>query len=80
MQKLKERAVYLVAGSGPDRWFIGEMGARDFANDRYEDADGPIPYVKELTLHEAFNRLNELESLESLQKFFIPAPKNIFND
>ena len=74
MQKLKERAVYLVTGGNADRWFTGELGARDFANDRYEDADGPVPFVKELTLSEAFNRLNELESLESLQKFFVPMP------
>ena len=62
MQKLKERTVYLVTGGRSNKWFTGELGARDFANDRYEDADGPIPYVKEVTLSEAFNRLNELEA------------------
>jgi hypothetical protein len=36
--------------------------------------------VKEITLSEAFVRLNELESLASLQKFFSPAPKSVFND
>ena len=80
MQKLKERTVYLVTGGRSDRYFTGELGARDFASDRYEDADGPIPYVKEITLSEAFVRLNELESLASLQKFFSPAPKSVFND
>ena len=62
MQKLKERTVYLVSGSGPDRWFTGELSARDYVSDRFEDADGPIPFVKEVTLSEAFNRLNELEA------------------
>jgi hypothetical protein len=61
MQKLKERTVYLVSGGRAPKWFTGELGARDYASDRYEDADGPVPFVKEVTLSEAFNRLNELE-------------------
>ncbi len=65
MQKLKERTVYLVAGGHTTKWFTGELGARDYANDRYEDADGPIPYVRELTLSEAFTRLNQLEALSA---------------
>ena len=65
MQKLKERTVYLVTGGRSDRYFTGELGARDYANDRYEDADGPVPFVKEITLSEAFTRLNQLEALSA---------------
>ena len=65
MQKLKERTVYLVAGGRTTKWFTGELGARDYANDRYEDADGPVPFVKEITLTEAITRLNQLEALSA---------------
>ena len=70
MQKLKERTVYLVTGGNSDRWFTGELGARDFANDRYEDADGPVPFVKEVTLSEALARLNELEADRHAERVF----------
>ena len=62
MQKLKERTVYLVTGSRFDKWFTGELSARDYVSDRFDDIDGPIPFLKEVTLSEAFNRLNELEA------------------
>ena len=62
MQKIKERTVYLVAGGRADKWFTGELSARDYVSDRFDDIDGPLPFLKEVTLTEAFNRLNELEA------------------
>ena len=68
--RIKERTVYLVTGGRSNKRFTGELGAIDYANDRYEDADGPIPYVKEVTLSEAFARLNELEADRHAERVF----------
>lgn len=54
--------VYRVSGGERTRWFFGEEDAREFARDRFDDSDGPIPFVEKLTLAEALVRLNELEA------------------
>ena len=62
-KKIKERTVWRVSSGNRSRYFAGEIGARDYASDRYDkDLDG-VPFVSELTLTEVLNRLNELESV-----------------
>ena len=65
MQKLKERTVWRVQSGGRSKWFAGELGARDYANDRFDTELEGVPFLDELTLSEAFNRLNELEALSA---------------
>ena len=60
--QVRERTVWRVSCGSSDRWFPGEIGARDYASDRYDDVDGPIPFVEQITLSEAITRLNELEA------------------
>ena len=59
--RVKERTVWRVRCGSVDRWFPGEIGARDFAGDRFNDVDGPIPFVEQVNLSEVLTRLNELE-------------------
>ena len=59
--EIRDRAVYLVSGCGPDRWYASEAAAREYVGDRFGDPDGPIPFLKSVMLSEAFLRLNELE-------------------
>ena len=59
---IKERSVWRVASGNHTRWFAGELGARDFASDRFDDVDGPIPFVEQISLTELLGRVNELET------------------
>lgn len=54
--------IYRVSEGKRTRYFFGEEDAREFARARFDDADGPIPFVDTLTLAEALVRLNELEA------------------
>ena len=59
--EIRDREAYLVSGCGPDRYYASEAAAREYVGDRFADPDGPIPFLKRVTLHEVFRRLNELE-------------------
>lgn len=59
--QLKEKTVWRVVSGGNSRWFPGELGARQYADDRYEIEFDGVPFVEEITITEALNRLNELE-------------------
>ena len=60
--QIKERTVWRVSSGDTNKWFAGEIGARDYASDRFNDVDGPIPFVEQITLSELLARVNELES------------------
>jgi len=60
--QLKERTVWRVQSGGDTRWFSGELGARQYADDRFEAEFDGVPFVEQITLREALTRLNELES------------------
>lgn len=59
--EVREKSVWSVCSGGHTRWFSGEVGAREYAQDRYDNEFDGIPFVSELTLTEALGRLNELE-------------------
>lgn len=59
--EIRDATVFLVSGSGPDRWFASESAAREYVGDRFADPDGPLPFLNKMMLSEAFERLNELE-------------------
>ena len=54
--------VYKVSEGNRVRWFFDEGDARQFARDRFDDCDGPIPFVQSIDAVEMLARLNELES------------------
>ena len=62
-KKIKERTVWRVSSGNRSRYFAGEIGARDYARDRYDKDIEGVPFLTELTLSEVLNRLNELESV-----------------
>ena len=59
--EVREKTVWSVCSGGYTRWFSGEVGARQYADDRYDKEFDGIPFVSELTLSEALARLNYLE-------------------
>ena len=61
--QLTERTVWRVSSGGVTKFFAGELGARQYADDRYENELDGVPFVEEITLAETLARLNELESL-----------------
>jgi hypothetical protein len=63
MQKLKERTVWRVQSGGRSKWFTGELGAREWANDRFDTEVDGVPFLREVTLSEAIQILNQLEYL-----------------
>ena len=65
MQKLKERTVWRVQSGSRSKWFAGELGARDYANDRFDIELEGVPFLTEMTLSEAITRLNQLEALSA---------------
>ena len=58
---LKERTVWRVASGNQTRWFAGEIGARDYANDRYDTELDGVPFLEQITLSELLHRVNQLE-------------------
>ena len=54
--------VYRVSEGDRNRWFFDEADAREFARQRFDDAEGPIPFCQSLDAVEMLARLNELES------------------
>ena len=54
--------VYRVSEGNRTRWFFDEGDARSFARDRFDDCDGPIPFVQPIDALELLARLNEFES------------------
>ena len=59
---IKERSVWRVSSGNESRWFAGELGARDYAGDRFDDVDGPIPFVEQISMSEMLVHLNTLEA------------------
>ena len=59
--EVRERTVWRVQSGGRFRWFAGEIGARDYASDRFDTEFDGIPFVTEVALTEALRRLNDLE-------------------
>ncbi len=64
----KERQVWRVCSGGVTRWFAGDVGARQWADDRFESEFDGVPFVEQITLTEALTRLNELESSKKLNQ------------
>ena len=62
--------VFRVSEGNRNRWFFDEGDARQFARDRYDDIDGPIPFVESIDAVEMLSRLNELESSKQLGSEF----------
>ena len=54
--------VYRVSEGSRTRWFYDERDARSFARDRFDDCDGPIPFVESIDAVEMLVRLNQLET------------------
>ena len=44
------------------------LGARQWADDRFENEFDGVPFVEQITLTEALTRLNELESSKKLNQ------------
>ena len=59
--RVKERTVWRVQSGGFTRWFAGEIGARDYANDRYDTELDGVPFLEQITMSEMLTHLNELE-------------------
>ena len=68
--QVREKTVWRVRSGGVTRWFPGEFGARQWADDRYEKEFDGIPFIEQITLTEALTRLNELESSKQLGSEF----------
>ena len=60
--RVQERTVWRVQSGSVTRWFAGELGAMDYASDRFDNEFDGVPFVEQVTLTEALSRLNELES------------------
>ena len=60
--RIEERAVWRVQSGSVTRWFGGELGARNWADDRFDTEFDGVPFIEQVTLTEALSRLNELES------------------
>ena len=60
--QVREKTVWRVRSGGVTRWFPGELGPRQYADDRFETEFDGVPFVEQITLSEALTRLNELES------------------
>ncbi len=58
---LKERTVWRVSSGSESRWFAGEIGARDYANDRYDTELEGVPFVEQIGMSEMLVHLNTLE-------------------
>ncbi len=54
--------LWRVQSGSVTRWFAGELGARDYASDRFDTEFDGVPFLEQVTLTEALTRLNELES------------------
>ena len=65
---IEERQVWRVCSGSVTRWFGGEAGARQWADDRFESEFDGVPFVERITLTEALTRLNELESSKKLNQ------------
>ena len=59
--EVRERTVWRVCSGGRSKWFAGEIGARDYASDRFDAEFDGVPFVEQVTLSEALIRLNDLE-------------------
>ena len=68
--RIEERSVWRVQSGSITRWFAGELGARQWADDRFENEFDGVPFVEQITLSEALTRLNELESSKQLGNEF----------
>lgn len=60
--ELIERHVWRVQSGSITRWFAGELGARNYADDRWDNEFDGVPFIEQLTMTEALTRLNELEA------------------
>ena len=58
--------VFRVSEGSRHKWFADEGDARQYARDRYDDIDGPIPFIEPIDAVEMLARLNELESSKQL--------------
>lgn len=58
---LKERTVWRVSSGNHTRWFAGEISARDFAHQRYDNEFDGVPFIEQITLNELLHRVNQLE-------------------
>ena len=61
MEAIKGKTVWRVKSGDITRWFYGEVGAREYASDRFDNELDGVPFVTECGLSEALTRLNELE-------------------
>lgn len=62
MSEVADLAVWRVSSGGVFRYFTDEGDARNYASDRFDyDADG-VPFITQLTVHEALNELNKFSS------------------
>jgi hypothetical protein len=59
--QVKERTVWRVQSGGITRWFAGELGARDYASDRFEAEFDGVPFVEQILMSEMLAHINELE-------------------
>jgi hypothetical protein len=59
--EVRERTVWRVQSGSRSKWFAGEIGARDYASDRFDAEFDGVPFVEQVTLSEALVRLNDLE-------------------
>ena len=58
---IKERTVWRVSSGNHNRWFAGEITARDFAQQRFDNEFDGVPFVEQITLSEMLHRVNQLE-------------------
>lgn len=68
--EVRERDVWRVQSGSVTRWFGGELGAREWADDRFDTEFDGVPFIDRVTLSEALVRLNELESSKKLGSEF----------
>lgn len=68
--EVRERDVWRVQSGSVTRWFGGEIGARQWADDRFDTEFDGVPFIERVTLSEALVRLNELESSKKLGSEF----------
>ena len=59
----REGTVWRVQSGGRCKWFTKQADAKYYANDRFDTELDGVPFLDELTLSEALNRLNGLEDL-----------------
>ncbi len=65
----KDSMMWVVSCGRSKTYFYDEGDARSYAGDRFSFDEDGVPFVSQVTLHEAITELNRLSSLDHRVRF-----------